>query len=432
MILKIFLVVYRLAWVVFTPLVLIYLWRRGRRDPIYSQHLGERFGIYPSLPQEPVWIHAVSLGETRSAVPLARALLNAGEKVVFTHFTPAGRKEATREFGPEMAQGRVASVWVPLDMFWVLNRFFAACRPKIGLTMEIEIWPSMIFAAKRAGIPLYMCNAQYPNRSMARDSRGLRLRQRIMTGFAGAFVKSQLQADRFAAVGVPNIHVTGELRFDQPIPQTLLDAAARFQATLAGRRVITFASAVADEDALFMDVIKDLLADEDPPLIIYVPRAPEHFDAVAQILSKAGLAFARRSEVFGNSMAGLNGAAHWPKHVDVLLGDSLGEMHFYLSLADRVVVGAGFVPAGAHNIIEPLALRKPVVTGPYTFTIEYPFVEAQAAGVALSVANKAALLDVLCGPAWTTPTQIATFMAAHSGASPRTLAAIQAELAKQE
>lgn len=422
MILNAFLALYRLAWVVLTPLVLIYLWRRGRKDPMYAAHLRERFGSYGPLPQNPIWIHAVSLGETRSAVPLARDLLDAGECVVFTHFTPAGRQEAMRAFGDEIAQGRVASVWVPLDMFWVFGRFFRACRPKIGLTMEIEIWPAMIFASKRAGVPLYMCNAQYPSTSIARDSRGLRLRQRIMTGFSGAFVKSQLQADRFASVGVHNIHITGELRFDQPIPPHLLEAADRVAPAISDRAVITIASAIEGEDALFIQTIRDLLSGDSKPRIVYVPRAPERFDDVARMLEDAGLTIARRSEVFDENLAQNTVLG---KEVDVLLGDSLGEMYFYLSLADRVVVGGGFHPKGAHNIIEPLALQKPVVTGPYTQTIENPFVEAEAAGVALSVPDGLALVAALQAPSWATPAQITAFMADHAGASGRTVTAIK-------
>ena len=121
MILAAFLFVYRLLWLPLTPLILVYLWRRGRRDPEYMAHLGERFGGYSKLPQHPIWIHAVSLGELRSAVPLARDLLKAGEVIVFTHFTPAGRREAHKVFADEIAAGRVASVWVPLDMFWAVS-----------------------------------------------------------------------------------------------------------------------------------------------------------------------------------------------------------------------------------------------------------------------------------------------------------------------
>ncbi|SLN43089.1 3-deoxy-D-manno-octulosonic acid transferase [Pseudooctadecabacter jejudonensis] len=425
MILRVFSITYRLIWLVLTPLVLVYIWHRGRRDPDYRAHLGERFGHYPDLPQNGIWIHAVSLGEVRSAVPLARALLAKGEVIIFTHFTPAGRREAHKVFADDIAAGRVASVWVPLDMRWVFGRFFRACRPKMGLTMEIEIWPAMVLSARAKGVPLYMCNAQYPSKSLDRDSRNLRLRQKIMGKFAGAFVKSQLQADRFASVAVPNINITGELRFDQPIPPALLTAAEALRPRLT-RPVVTFASAVEGEDDIYIDAIKTLVSHPHAPLIVYVPRAPERFDTVAEMLRDAGLSVARRSAVFDADLA----VTQWPTPLpDVLLGDSLGEMYFYLSLADRVVVGGGFHPHGAHNIIEPLAVGKPVVTGPTTYTIEYPFVEAEAAGVVKSVNDANELADVLSGPPWTTDRDMRAFMAAHSGAADRTARAIFSEIA---
>ena len=428
MILAAFLVFYRLLWVLLTPLVMIYLWHRGRRDPDYTSHLLERFGRYPRLPQHPIWIHAVSLGELRSAVPLARDLLNSGETIVFTHFTPAGRREAHNVFADDIAAGRVASVWVPLDIHWIFRRFFRACHPKMGLTMEIEIWPAMVMASRASSVPLYMCNAQYPSKSIKRDSTKLRIRQRIMGKFAGAFVKSQLQADRFSKVGVSNIHITGELRFDQPVPPALLDAAATVAPNLAGRPILTIASAIEGEDPIFIDAIKALHQQSQKPLVIYVPRAPERFSEVGSMLTDAGFKIAKRSDLFGDDLS-LN--TDWPSDIDILLGDSMGEMYFYLSLADRVIVGGGFHPNGAHNVIEPLALAKPVVTGPHTFTIEYPFTEAEAAGVACSVPNAEELAALLMGPDWTTTTDIAGFMQAHSGASKRTVATIKSELSHQ-
>ena len=151
--------------------MLIYLWRRGRKDALYSQHLAERFGRYSQRLPGAIWVHAVSLGEMRSAVPLVRALLDRGDPVVTTHFTPAGRREAERVFAADIAAGRMAVVWVPFETSWAYRGFFRAFRPKAGLVMEIEIWPRMIFAAKRAGVPLFMCNAQYPTKSMARDAK---------------------------------------------------------------------------------------------------------------------------------------------------------------------------------------------------------------------------------------------------------------------
>ena len=431
MILKLFLAFYRLLWVPLLPLVLIYLWQRGRRDVDYARNIAERFGFYRQpLPQGALWFHAVSLGETRSALGLIKLALERGDKVVLTHFTPAGRRESEHHFQGEIASGQLAAVWVPFDMRWCYRRFFRACRPKIGLTLEVEIWPAMIFAAKAAGIPLYMCNAIYGTRPLARDSRGLRLRQRIIKGFSGAFVKSSMQAERFASVGLENITVTGELRFDQPVPPALTEAATRLRpAFAAGREVITIASGVEGEEQLFGEVAAKLVAqaqttNQPAPLIVYVPRAPERFDAVADGLVQAGLTVLRRSEVLDpklEQIAQLEGA-------DVVVGDSLGEMFFYLALADRVIVGGGFTLSGSHNIIEPLMLMKPVLTGPHTWTIEYPFSEAEAAGVAVSLPDQAALVAALSLSSVADVEQIETFLAEHGGASVRTLAAIDQAL----
>lgn len=436
--LRVFLFLYGVLWLLLTPVVLGYLWWRGRRDPVYRSHIAERFGFYTGQkPQGGVWIHAVSLGETRSAVPLISLLLARGDRVVLTHFTPAGRGESVRRFPEQIATGQLSVVWVPLDMRWTHRRFLRAFRPKIGLTMEVEIWPAMIFAARAAGVPLYLCNAQYTTRSVARDGRGLRLRQQVIAGCAGAFVKSSLQARRFAEIGVRNITVTGELRFDQPIPPEQLVAGAIQRPALVapGREVIAFVSVVEGEDGLFITTMQALrdraLARSTPmPFFVYVPRAPERFGEVGDLMATAGLVTLRRSQTFG---AGADGLAVLLAPIvarpDLLLGDSMGEMYFYLSLADRVVVGGGFTPAGAHNVIEPLSLSKPVLTGPQTWTTEYPFVEAAAAGVAVSVPDGPALIVALSQPSAADLPAIQAFLAEHAGAAQRTVVALDAALA---
>ncbi|MES2542628.1 MAG: glycosyltransferase N-terminal domain-containing protein [Pseudomonadota bacterium] len=413
----VFLRLWSLLWHIGLPFVLLYLWRRGRKDRLYAQHLGERFGRYPRGLAGSVWVHAVSLGELRSAVPLIRALLEQGETVVVTLFTPAGRREAEKVFAPEIAAGKLMSVWVPLETSWAYARFFKAFRPKLGLVMEIEIWPRMIFASAHARVPLYMCNAQYPTDSMARDAR-FGIRPALMRGFAGAFVKSDLQAQRFASVGVRDITVTGELRFDQPIPAEQLAAAARLRPQLGPRRVIAFASVTEPEEALFLAAAQEILSVRTPPIILFIPRAPERFAEVAKAMTDKGILFARRSQRLDRKFAPQSVAP-----MDVLLGDSLGEMYFYLGLADRVVVGGGFQPKGSHNIIEPLALELPVLVGPHIQTIEYPAVEAIAAGVCHQTNADRLVRDVLDWPD-PSPEAITAFVAAHSGATVRTLAAI--------
>ena len=428
--LRLWIALWSILWTAALPVLLVYLLWRSRRAPLYRTHLLERFGWHRPLSPGVVWVHAVSLGELRSAVPLIEALLAKGERVVTTHFTPAGRGEAERVFAAEIAAGKLRAVWVPLETRWAYRGFLRAFRPAYGLVMEIEIWPQMIASARAAGVPLLMCNAQYPLRSLARDSSRLPIRQALMRGFAGALVKSELQRQRFASIGLTNIAVAGELRFEQPVPALLVAAghAARRWLGAQDRRVICIASAVEGEDPIYLRVIQALRAHARarggaPPLIVYVPRRPERFDAVAIALEQAGFRLLRRSAL---------GASFEPQYwgeppaspPDVLLGDSLGEMYAYLAMADQVVVGGGFTPGGAHNISEALVLGKPVLTGPDVHTIEYPFLEAAAAGVALSVPDGEALAHALLAGFRPTPTTIAAFLRDHAGATERTLQAL--------
>ena len=307
---------------------------------------------------------------------------------------------------------------MPFELSFAYKQFLQQFEPRLGLVMEIEVWPTMIASARRFGIPLYMCNAQYPLKSFVKDQRGLGLRGRLFTGFTGGFVKSAGQAERFAKVGMKNIHITGELRFDQSIPQDHLDAAAALKTALAaGREVITLTSVVEGEDATYIDMMK---AAPDK-LFIYVPRAPERFNDVADMITKAGLNVARRTQVLNADLS----ADHVPK-CDVLLGDSMGEMYFYLKLCDRAIVGGGFVPQGAHNIIEPLALRKPVVVGPYIWTITYPVTDAEAAGVCTIVPTQKALVAAIQSPSNVSTSMIDQFYDKHAGGVNRTVTAINA------
>ncbi len=423
--LRAFLGLWSVLWHLGMPVILLYIRKRARKDPAYGAHLAQRFGRYRNPLPGSVWVHAVSLGELRSAVPLIHALLARGETVVTTHFTPAGRGESERVFADAIARSQLRAVWVPFETAWAFAGFFRAFRPKYGLVMEIEIWPRMVMAARRAGIPLFMCNAQYPTKSMARDEKYWGLIPEIMCNMAGGFVKSRLQADRFASVGVRNLHVTGELRFDQPIPPHLPGAGIAARRWLGGenRPVIAFASTVEGEDDLYLDAITRLRDTSDPkPMIVYIPRRPERFDAIGDMLDKTGLTVLRRSRALPKDLrdAAFGDPVAPP---DILLGDSLGEMYFYLAMADRVVVGGGFTQGGAHNIIEPLALKKPVITGPEIWSIEYPFTEAEAAGVALRARDATALAQALTTFA-PSQTLIETFFADHAGGTDKFFAAL--------
>ena len=420
---RIFLAFWSLLWVVGMPLLLGYLRRRGRKDPLYAQHLGERFGRYSQTMSGTVWIHAVSLGEMRSVAPLVRALRARGEKIVLTCVTPTGRREAQSRFAEDIARGDLAVVWLPMELAFCFRGFFRAFRPKLGLVVEVEIWPRMVQSARDHGVKLLMCNALYPARAMVKD-RGFPLRPAVMRRFFGAMVKSDIHAQRFASVGVSNIHVTGELRFDQPPSAALrADGIAAGQ----GREAILFGPFPEAEEWLALDTLVQLSAQENPPLMIVVPRAPERFIPLAEAMAARGIPFALRSQVFDEQRRAL---APLPA---VLLGDSMGEMPFYIAMADRVVVGGGFSEKGSHNIIEPLALEKPVLVGPNIANGEYPILEAIEAGLCKQVMPQD-LAEALGPKGWTgpSPAQIQDFLAAHGGATARSMAVIEPLLADKD
>ncbi len=434
--LRLFLILYRLAWYPALPVVLAYFWLRGRRDPAYREHWSERLGGGPML-EAAILVHAVSLGELRSAQPLIRALLDRGHRVVTTHLTPAGRRASESAFAGDIAAGRLIARYLPLELgpFW--RRLLRRSRPRLILSMEIEIWPVMIAEAHRAGIPLFLTNSQLPAKSFARETRLARVFGHPVQLIAGVLAKSDRHADRFRALGAPNVHVCGELRFDQPIPTAHLAAARALRASptgvaLAARGVVALASVVEGEDAQYLSTYRAVQAhfrarNRPAPLFLHIPRAPERFGPAGAELTAAGQTVLRRSDIFDATLAltapGLDTA-------DILLGDSFGEMFFYLSLADIVVVGGGFVPKGAHNVIEPLALRRPVLVGPHVWTIEYPGEEAREAGVMTLCPTiddlTARLVDVFDNrdtlAAMAARTQ--PFFDAHAGATARSLKAL--------
>ena len=391
--LSLFLVAYRALWYLLAPGVLVYFWRRGRREPVYRQFFGERFGG-GHLPEgwspdcRPLWVHCASLGEFRGAAPLIRALLDQGRAILFSTVTPAGRGAAQKLFAAEIAAHRLAVVWSPLEFAWAVRRLIGRWRPRAAMMCEIDTWPVLVTTIRAAGVPLAMANAQYPGKSLVRDLRWGGIRSRLFRCYQLVLCKSETHAARFRQVGCRQVAVVGETRFDLPIPPQQLSAAARCRSDWglenSERPVILIASSVADEDALLVAAcrrLRDAVTARGGarPLFVHVPRSPQRFDLVARMNEEAGLTVARRSRVLDAALEAAEpvdlGA------IDVLLGDSLGEMHFFIALSQIAVVGASFVPLGAHNIIEPLAQKKPVVVGPSIWGIEYPGVEALAAGV---------------------------------------------------
>ena len=310
--------------------------------------------------------------------------------MLVTTLTPAGRTEAQKLLATDIAQGRAQIAYLPFELSGSVKRFIHHVHPMCAMMTEIDTWPVLLTTIRREGLALCMANAQYPQKSIARDLKRLwGFRAKLFPAYQLVMCKSETHARRFRQVGCNRVEVVGETRFDLPVSASQIDAAAqsvhRWHLGLAHRPVIAFASAIVGEDEQFihaMQLIQQGLAaaGRPKPLFVYVPRSPQRFDTVHALLQSAGLQTLRRSQIFDadlhlhNEDIDLSGE-------DVLLGDSLGEMYFYLALSQAVVVGASFVPMGAHNVIEPLALKKPVMVGHSIWGIEYPGVEALVACV---------------------------------------------------
>ncbi|WP_291011772.1 glycosyltransferase N-terminal domain-containing protein [Hydrogenophaga sp.] len=432
---------YQLLWHSLLPVVFLFLWRRGRREPLYRQFWGERFGNTHTPLHRPLWVHSASMGELRGAAPLVRALLAEGLSIVITTLTPAGRTAAQQLFDEPIAQGRLAVAYLPLELGWAVRRFIRQVNPRAAVMTEIDTWPVLLATLRTQGVPLAMANAQYPKESFIRDrKRWWGFRAALFQAYELVLCKSDTHAQRFRQLGCERVVIAGETRFDLPASPQQLHAASELSRqwglathTPSGRPVVCFASVVVGEDATFvstMQTIRQALAKQSatPPLFVCVPRSPQRFDESERLLAEAGLRVVRRSACLD--------AAFQPDEnlkmadVDVLLGDSLGEMYFYLALSQVVVVGGSFVDTGAHNVIEPLALKKPVMVGPSIWGIEYPGAEALAAGVLQQHADAnrlaQALLSLLTSPqAYAQATAgAAAFFAEHGGATDKHMATL--------
>ena len=389
-----------------------------------------------------MWVHAASLGEIRGAAPLLRALCGQGLAVRLTTLTPAGRMAARSLFAQECSAGRLEVVYAPVELAACVRRFIARTRPRCAVMMENDLWPVMLVEARRSGLPLAMANAQYSQRSQQRDERWFRFRSRLFAIYDLVIAKSQRQADRFKELGADQVRVGGEIRFDLPVPEGQLEAAAalvqRWSLGPGGRPALTVASAVEGEEALWLGLLGALRSRHAAqglaaPLFVVVPRSPSRFDAWASLLQGQGWRVARRSQgLDANLQPNLQAIGHGTSDgsladAEVLLGDSLGEMFFYLALADAVAVGGSFLPSGSHNVIEPLSLGKPVVVGPVTWTIEFPAEEALAAKVLHRVSDPAEMVEPLMGwmngrgDAQAARRAALAFAAQHGGASTRHL-----------
>ena len=348
--------------------------RRARSEPAYAQRVEQRFGHYgtAALQAGPVlWVHSVSLGETR-AIGALIDLLRAqwpGMRLLLTHGTATGL-----DAGADLLQAGDLQVWQPWDTPSATRSFVQHFRPRLGLLVDTEIWPNLVRACAQAGVPLCLVNARLSAHSLQRAQRLHWLAEPAYQSLAGVWPQDEDQAMRFRALGVKPHAPTGNIKFDRE-PDLALWGQGQAVRQAQLRPVLMLAVSREGEEQMWLDAMRQARANGlgmDRVQWVIVPRHPQRFDAVADLLQSAGLSVARRS------VAGAQFSA-----ADVWLGDTLGEMAFYYGLADVALLGGSFAPLGGQNLIEAAACRCPVVMGPHTFNFAQAAEMAQETGAAL-------------------------------------------------
>jgi 3-deoxy-D-manno-octulosonic-acid transferase len=378
------------TWVA-QPLLRRKLRRRAAAEPGYAVAVGERFGRYPQpidslmlhSSTDPlgqfVWVHAVSLGETRAAAILVAEMRRQlpGMRLLLTHGTATGRAE-----GEKLLQAGDLQVWQPWDTQGAVMRFLRKFRPAIGILMETEVWPNLVATCRQRGVPLVLANARFNEHSLRKARRVSPLARPAYAGLAAVYAQTEDDATRLRAMGAQVRGVFGNLKFDV-VPDAAQLEMGRALRVHAQRPVAMLASSREGEEALWLDAIRAWSAANagapQPVQWLVVPRHPQRFEEVLRLLLNAGLSVSRRS-TWGPE----------PEAADVWLGDSLGEMALYYGMADVALLGGSFAPLGGQNLIEAAACGCPVVLGPHTFNFAEAAELACAAGAAQRVPDLAA------------------------------------------
>jgi len=370
-----------------------------------------------------LWIHAVSVGETRAAQPLIEALLarHPDHAVLLTHMTPTGR-----DTGVELAGDRIHRCYLPYDYPFAVRRFLAHFQPVRGLLMETEVWPNLIAACRARGVPLHLVNARLSEKSFGRYRLGGGFVRETLAALTGIAAQTDEDAARFRTLGATAVTVTGNIKFDLAPPPTLVARGREWRAALAGRKLWLAASTREGEEALLLDAFAALQV--PGVLLALVPRHPQRFDEVARLVASRGLRVQRRSaDVTAVPAAG----------TQVWLGDSMGELSAWYAACDCAFIGGSLLPFGGQNLIEACAVGAPVVIGPHTFNFAEATRRAVEAGAAVQVTDSGALVAAVreilgdAGRAQVMAAAGRVFAERHRGATARTLAMLEASTPQQ-
>jgi len=360
---------YTFALRLLLPAILLRYWLRGRKEPGYRVAMRERLGYGPQVEPGSLWLHAVSLGETRAATALVEALRarRPDLRLLLTHGTATGR-----DAGQALTRQGDRQSWLPLDTPGAVRRFLVRTRPALGVLMETEIWPNLLHGAEERGVQMVLANARLSEKSARQGERFAALMRPAAAAVTDVLAQSEDDAERLREAGARRVALSGNLKFDVRPSPALLSRGKRWHAAI-GRPVVLAAITREGEEAELMREWGRIPG--RPPFLIVVPRHPQRFDEVEALLVANGLRVARRS-AWGET------PPDEALQADAWLGDSLGEMPQYYASSDVVLLGGSFMALGGHNLIEAAACGCPIVMGPSTFNFAEAAKQATLAGAA--------------------------------------------------
>ena len=375
---------YSAALYVLVPATVYHLIWRGFRQPAYLQRWGERYGLYRTPPTDPVpWVHAVSVGEVNAAAPLVDALLarHPHKRLLVTTITPTGSARVRALWGE-----RVEHVYLPYDLPGAVSRFLRHFRPRIGLVLETELWPNLLFGCRDHGVPALIVNGRLSERSLQGYGLLKPLLGRALRSLRGIVVQSQADAERFLRLGAsPRTTVVGgNLKFDIATDPQAKAFAREFRAAEGARPAWIAASTHPGEEAAVLSLHRRLRQRWPDLLLLWAPRHPERFRPVAYASAQAGFRTATRQ------------MTHQPDAGDdVFVIDTLGELARFYACADVAFVGGSLEDIGGHNLLEPAAAGTAMVTGPHLRNFADIAAQLETAGALRIGADEAAVGDAL-------------------------------------
>lgn len=351
--------IYTLLLALVSPVFLYSLYKKKRGKPSFGERWKEHWGMTPTIQgKKPIWIHAVSVGESIAAIPVIKALKKAQptQDIIVTTTTATGAEQIAK-LG-DLVEHR----FMPLDFSWCVRRFIKAVQPAQLLIVETELWPNTLKTVHQSGIPITIINARLSERSCLRYQKWRAFFNLIKPYIRRILCQYQSDAERFIRLGfeASQIQVTGSVKFDIEIPPSVQQASIELKQQFSGRPIWIAASTHEGEDSIVLDAHRQLLEQLPNALLILVPRHPERFTPVFELCSQQGFITQRRT---ANSLLALD------KHCQVYLGDTMGEMLILLGTADICFMGGSLIgnKVGGHNLLEPAALGKPLLNGPSYF-----------------------------------------------------------------